>query len=228
MDLQRGKQGGTAGHGKGRAVSRAAIKLPDCSFVIGWISELPSALSQLDWGSVADWASGIGSIVAAMTALHLAGAERRARTLADRPHANVHISECDSDEWVSVELKIENRSRLHWCMTAIEAVKPKDTKLVHPSNTFRQNEVPWEPPIPDDELRQKNLARIIKSRIKVDSIGTSGSDFNGHVPRDRACETFLLNIPSRAKNIKLRLHFSSSEAVAKDFTLSVIRELGQS
>lgn len=190
------------------------------------IRELLRMLSQLDWGSVADWASGIGSMVAAMIALYLAGAERRARALADRPHVNVHILERDSDEWVTVNLKIENQSKMHWSMTAIEAVKPKDAKLVHPKDTFRQNdEVPWEPPVPDDELRKKHLSRIVNSRLNVDSVGILGSAFKDRRPSDRADETFLLNLPSKAKNIKLRLHFSSSEAVAKDFTQLVIRKL---
>lgn len=192
---------------------------------MGWIYEALALLGQLNWGSVADWVSGIGSIGAAVTALYLAGSERRARAIADRPHVKVEVSECNAGGWVSVGLKIENGSRLHWRMTAIQAVRPTDARVVDLSETYRSNEEkPWEAPVSDDELRQKNLARRIKCSVEVQSAGTPGSASNDYRPRDTAYYTFLVNMPSRARALKLKLHFSSLEPIANDFTQLIVRK----
>jgi hypothetical protein len=180
----------------------------------------------MEVGSIADWVSGIGSIGAAVTALYLAGSERRARAIADRPGINVQVSGIGPDGWLTVQIRLENRSTFHWQMTAVEAVKPRLAKITLTSAGYIANEEkPWEPGILDEELQRNSLARKITTAIQVASVGTPGGASNNHKPRDAAAVTYLVNLPRRASTLKLKLHFSSSEPIANDFTQAVVRKL---
>jgi len=188
--------------------------------------ELWNLFASANWGSIADWVSGAGSIGAAITALYLAGSERRARTLAERPHIKVELPDSATDGWLSVQLTIENRASLHWRMTGIQAVWPRNAKVVLSADTYRKNEdAPWDGPIFDEDLREKNLARKIGCRVVVHSAGTPGGASNNHQPRDIARETFLVHLPSKARKLKLKLHFSSLEPISNEFCQSIVRKL---
>lgn len=180
----------------------------------------------MEIGSIADWVSGIGSIGAAITALYLAGSERRARAIADRPGIKVDVSGLASDGWLSIEIRLENRSALHWQMTAIEAVTPKSAELAHSSAGYVQDgEKSWEPSVLDEELRRKSLARKIRTKVQLHSVGTPGGASNHNLPRDAAFVSYQLHLPQAARTLKLKLHFSSMEPIANDFTQLVVREL---
>lgn len=183
-------------------------------------------LAAINWGSVADWVSGIGSISASGVALYLAGAEGRARREAERPIINVHLPDPLAPGWNSLRIDFENPGAKAWRATAIEIVEPSGGKVVGREKAIRTDG--YGGAASDDSLRDAHAAKRIDRSVSLTRIGVHKSMGLGGGPGNFAMDHILVSLPDSARRVRLRVEMVSLEPVPDRFTTVIVRAVGRS
>lgn len=184
----------------------------------GWTKD--EMMATLDWGSVADWVSGLGSISASVIALYLAGSDRRARQAAERPHVSFDFDDAH-EGWARFMLRMENPSAKQWTLEAIEVISPGEGALVREIDTVAAES--FDDPKLDPALRDKLARRSLTPLLDIMPLGTERGVFGiggrPNVTRDR----FYVSLPSACRRLRLRLRFMSSEPIPERYTVEADR-----
>jgi hypothetical protein len=180
-----------------------------------------SAAGGLDWGSVADWVSGVGSIVAAGVALYLSGAEHRARRDSERPTASCDMpSEASDEEWVALVLELRNPGSKRWLLTAAELLSPKGGVIVWDQHAIVTDD--YGGGVFSAEQRDAHAAVKISLPIELRVSGSLQSWGSGRL--DVAYVRLLVKRPPGASPaLGVRLHLKSLEPVPDSFTIDIRR-----
>lgn len=174
----------------------------------------------MDTGSLADWASAAGSFGAVVTALYLAGSERRAARAAQRPELAIDdISQPDEDGWVTFRMVTTNHSTKEWTTRAITVLRPRGARIVEQSDCLDRT-VGWDAKF-DPTLRDKHASRRIQAKIRVRPSG----EMHGGQAGDRSYRTFFVQTGGDADRLRLRIAFESFEPIADRYNVVVVRPL---
>jgi hypothetical protein len=184
-----------------------------------------STSAGVDWGSVADWVSGLGSISAVITALYLSGAERRARRRDERPEIICDLDDSSPESrWVSMQIILNNSSRKAWRTTTIEVLSPKGGRVIS-ADDIRNSSDAYGDVVDDLALRDANAARVSPFRREVASFGVPGPSWSPGSRGDRSHGWIHVQLPLRARHIELRLHLESLEPRPYRFSELIVRQL---
>lgn len=177
----------------------------------------------MDWGSVADWVSGLGSIAASIIALYLAGSERRAQRERERPEISVEVGKVEDDGWSIVTLNILNPAHKEWQLLKVDVLHPKSALITTQEDTLIYTK-PWDAKFSaerrnDLASRSKSLRRIIRS------VGTMNSTATGSLPANRIWERLPIFFGNNPTDLVLKLHFSSLEPKPDQFSVRIFRTI---
>lgn len=175
----------------------------------------------IEVGSWADWVSGIGSISAAVIALWLSGAERRARRDADRPTVSCEIHE-PAEGWLNLFLEFDNPSSKKWRCVGATVSHPRDGLVVRQRDTKKKVDVSRSEF--DEDTRAENAKRTIKLRADIGPFGSQAPSYAGGGRGDYTWERLQLECGT-AKRFTLHLSFESYEPIPDKFVLTIKREL---
>lgn len=178
-----------------------------------------TAAAGVDWGSVADWVSGVGSIGASVLALWLSGADRRARREAERPVVSCSVTG-STDGWVSLTVGFDNPSSKQWRCTAATVVAPKDGMVVKDSDTLREVDVTEH--VFDAATRDRNAKRTIPIGVSIGAIGSAAPSWQGG-GRGNYAWTRLQTRHGGAKLFRLRLDIESLDPTPDRFHVVITR-----
>lgn len=177
----------------------------------------------VNWGSVADWVSGVGSLVAAGVALYLSGADRRARRDAERPLVEVELHGTSTSEWLTLRVHLHNFSQKSWKLISARAIRPKGAKLVLQSNRYSHDD--GGSVIPDEAKQATYLSTKIKCHSSVKPMGSRSNSWSPGVPGDQAYEAIDIQLNGRVGPIAVELGFESLEAQPDTFFRVVQRRI---
>lgn len=178
---------------------------------------------EMQWGSIADWVSGIGSILASIVALHLAGAQRRAQRRAERPEVSIEVQEVGADGWSMVTLIILNPAHKEWQLIRAEVLRPKGGLVTTVDDTL-DDAVAWDPKFSPE--RRDALARKSKElRRTIRSVGTMNGASAGGGPANKIWERLPVFVGGSPARLTLRLSFLSLEPKPDRFSIDVERSL---
>jgi hypothetical protein len=175
----------------------------------------------MEWGTVADWVSGLGSISASIIALYLAGSERRARRERERPEVSVEVGEVEDDGWADVTLIVLNPAHKEWQLFKAEMLRPTHGVVATQEDTMIATE-PWNPQFSTErraELagRSKNLRRTIRS------VGSMNAALGGGGPANKIWVRLSVFVGKPPVHLVLRLFLASLEPKPDRFTIDVER-----
>ncbi|USU08835.1 hypothetical protein NF700_17550 [Sphingomonadaceae bacterium OTU29MARTA1] len=180
-----------------------------------------SAPATVDWGSVADWVSGIGSVSASVIALWLSGADRRARREAERPIVSCRV-EAKADGWTSLFVGFDNPSSKQWLCVKASATKPRGSLVVKHSDTLKEVSVIEH--IFDEDTRIANAAPSTTLDITIGAIGSSPPSW-GSSTRGNYAWTRLQVRHGDADAFNLKLYFESLEPIPDRFSVTIKRKV---
>ena len=173
----------------------------------------------MEVGSWADWVSGIGSISAAVIALWLSGAERRARRESERPTVNCEIHG-ETAGWVSVFIGFDNPSSKKWRCVSATVVRPAGGLVVRNSDTMK--EVTIIDREFDVDTRAANAKSTIDLPVMIGAVGSSSGGYGGGGRGNYSWERLQVDCRS-ARNFSLRLELESFEPVPDKFAVTIKR-----
>ena len=177
------------------------------------------SVTSIDWGSVADWVSGLGSIGASIVALHLAGSERRARREADRPHISCDLS-IPSDEWANFSIRLENPSQKQWTLTSIDVAYPSEGVIVTSFEAMIEvNHIRRF----DPATRDAAARRVLPQNLKLSPAGTVTSSIGGGGRGDVVWQRHYVRVGTKAVRLRIRLKLESSDPMPERFTVNIER-----
>lgn len=174
----------------------------------------------VQWGSVADWVSGFGSIAASGVALYLSGSERRARRDADRPVISCSLREGGGDGWVWVSISFDNPSPKQWRCTSIEVVKPRSGKIVTQYNATDRSKLAN--PHFSAVLRDEHARQTLDQMIDIGPVGSSAPTYEGG-GRGNYTYRHYYATKSAGDPLVLRLRLESLEHVPDRYHVDVVR-----
>lgn len=178
----------------------------------------------MDWGSVADWVSGLGSISASMIALYLAGSERRAQRKSERPEISVELTKIEDDGWGTVSLTILNPAHKEWQLFKAEVLRPEYGLVTTQEDTY-DNAIAWEPEFSSERRaalagRSKGLSRTVRS------FGSMNGASGGGGPANKIWVNLPVFVGKAPVKFVLRLSFASLEPKPDRFAINVERTIG--
>lgn len=178
----------------------------------------------MEWGSVADWVSGLGSISASIVALYLAGSERRAQRESERPEVSVELTDVENDGWTTLTLIITNPAHKEWQLLNAEILRPKSGLVTTQEDTLVNDEAAWD--LKFSAERRKELACRSKSlRRTVRSIGTLNGASGGGGSANRIWERLPVYVGKAPVHLIMRLSFASLEPRPDRFSIDVERTI---
>lgn len=180
-----------------------------------------NAASNVDWGSVADWVSGIGSVSASVIALWLSGADRRARREAERPVVSCRV-EGQAEGWTSLFVGFDNPSSKQWVCIKASAEKPRGSLVVKHSDTLKEVSVVER--VFDEATRIENAALSTALNITIGAIGSPPSSWGGST-RGNYTWTRLQVRHGDADILQLKLYFESLEPIPDRFDVTIRRKV---
>ncbi len=179
----------------------------------------------MNWGSVADWVSGVGTISASLVALYLAGSERRAQRQRDRPEISVDVTKVDASGWAQIRFTIQNTSHKQWRFDKAEITQPKAGLLAKESDGMVADK-PWD--VQFSPERRQNLASRSKAIDRsIQAVGSSRYSPTGDQPTDRMYVTLHIYVGVAPSAVSLRAFFSSLEPSPDKFSVKIERDLCQ-
>ncbi len=177
-------------------------------------------LTPFEIGTAAEWVSGIGSIAASIVALYLAGSERRARKIAERPHINCKVESVDTD-WAELLVSFENPSAKLWRLIAVES---RDRRAAVVGNDDLMIEGEYGPTISLDR-RAEYAKREIALVRDIMPLGSISPSWESHRPGNKAFARLHYRIPPSARTLRFDLVFQSAEPVPETFRTKVVRAI---
>ena len=174
----------------------------------------------LENGSLADWASAAGSFMAVVTALYLAGSERRAIKAAQRPELAIeNVSIPDERGWTQVCVKVTNHSTKDWEIDFVKVISPRTAIIVDNADCLTGDGGPN--PEFDSGKRDANAKRKIKNRMRLSPAGSFVAGRSG----DKSWLTFHVKVAPGSRWLKLQFAFASLEPLPDHFRQLMVRAL---
>lgn len=175
---------------------------------------------SLDWGSVADWVSGIGSIGASVVALWLASNQKRALREADRPLVSCKLERGGGKGWVEVFLSFDNPSSKQWRCVKAEVLRPRHGLIV---DQYDARDEKGDNPF-SEAARDANAAQTLDLDIEIGPIGSAAPAWRGGGRGNFTYRRFYAK-GSKGTAFRLRVTLESNEPVPDRFQTVISREI---
>jgi hypothetical protein len=176
----------------------------------------------MDWGSVADWVSGVGSISASVVALYLAGSERRASRERERPEISTSISLPGESGWGVVSMNVTNPARKEWQLLRAEILQPEIGRLLRERGAMVPGTKPFEE-VFSTERRDECASRSLDLGRTIYSCDAIAGGSTGSGPANSIHERLLVFVGQDPRRMVVRLHFTSLEPRPDRFHKDVVR-----
>lgn len=174
----------------------------------------------IEVGSLADWASAVGSFVAVITALYLSGSERRAARAAQRPEITLEdIPGPDATGWTQVNLIVSNHSNKHWVTRRLAVLRPRGARIVETSKCY-DDSTAWDPKF-DANLRDQRAKPLIDLQRRLRPAGSIMMEQHA----DRCYVPLYLKIDQNCELLRLQITLESLEPVPDNHKVIVVRTL---
>lgn len=175
---------------------------------------------SVNWGSVADWVSGFGSIAASGVALYLAGSDRRARRDADRPVVSCSLEGGGGDGWTVLRIGFDNPSSKQWQCVSAQILKPSSGKIVGEYEAL-DHEI-FDGPSFSERLRDEHAREKLDLEIDIGPVGSHAPSYKGGGRGNYTYRRFYAT-KAEGQTIKIRLSFASLEPSPDRFAVDIVR-----
>ena len=175
----------------------------------------------MEWGSIADWVSGLGSIFASLVAIYLAGSERRAQRQRDRPEISVEVKKVDDDGWVVIDVTVVNSAEKKWELVQAEIIQPSNgliTTDLDACTTDSMGGYAF-----NKESRQASAAKTKSLGRIIETVGTRRAELYGGGFANKIYQRLHVFLGSAPARLNLRLSLASLEPTPDKFRQDVKR-----
>lgn len=177
----------------------------------------------MEVGSLAEWASAAGSVLAVITALYLSGSAKREAKRSQRPEIFCQVETSDrAAGFIEVRLRIENHSVKEWQVTGVSLLKPNTQSLTDERECELKDDLGGY--IFSPEAIQEHQASVIRLNAFLKPRGSIGG--GAGIPNHRTdlmSRRFLLPEPQLNDGFELRVDLTSLEPVPDSFAVKIRR-----
>ncbi|WP_156169938.1 hypothetical protein [Aurantiacibacter luteus] len=175
-------------------------------------------IGAMGFGTYAEWASALGSVLAVIVALYLSGSAKRQARLAHRPEifCETRIKE-DDPNFIWIRFRIENHSIKEWGLGALELLKPKTPCLIDERAVLRENTLGDE--VFDHSLRADHMVSV----VELDTILKPFGSKSGERRTDLMSRIFYIPVFETQNGFTISISMASLEPIPDRFVIKVSR-----